>query len=289
MGKTQRITIAERLRLQAARLTPSENALVACLLSDYPVPGLASMPEFARRARVSTPTVLRMAKKLGFAGFPAFQKALREEVAEQLKTPIAKHDRWSSEAPDAHILNRFGAAVFDNLRASIKLLDHREFDALAGAIAGCKGSIHVIGGRITKTIAEYLFTHLHMVRPGVSLVPPTPGLWPQYLLNMAAGDILVMFDVRRYDPMALDLARAAKQAGAKIVLVTDQWTSPIAGIAAYTVPLRIEAPSSWDSNIVPLFIVEALIAAVANLRWPETKKRIGMLEALSDAGRRKRT
>ena len=289
MKKPARTTIAERLRLKAAVMTPSENALVACLVEDYPVAGLSSMAEFAARAKVSTPTVLRLAKKLGFAGFPAFQRALREELAEQLQTPITKHDRWSAEAPDAHILNRFGAAVFGNLKTSIKLLDHRAFDQLAAVIANRKHAVHIIGGRITKTIAEYLHTHLHMVRPGATLVPPTPGLWPQHLLNMEPGDTLIIFDIRRYDPQMLALARLAHERRVRIVLITDQWTSPVAALAEFTLPLRIAAPSRWDSNIVPLFIAEALIAAVANQHWPETKKRIGELEALSDATRRKRT
>ena len=51
---------------------------------------------------------------------------------------------------------------------------------------------------------------------------------------------------------------------------------------------RIEVPSSWDSNIVPLFLVEALIAAIANLHWPETQQRIKELEAIVEAQRRTR-
>ena len=100
-----------------------------------------------------------------------------------------------------------------------------------------------IGGRITKTLAEYLFTHLHMVRPGISLMPEIPALWPQYLLNMGREDVLVIFDVRRYDRHILDLARLAKSRGAAIILFTDQWMSPISALARHSLNLRIDAPS----------------------------------------------
>jgi DNA-binding MurR/RpiR family transcriptional regulator len=63
--------------------------------------------------------------------------------------------------------------------------------------------------------------------------------------------------------------------------------SPVAGHASLTLPLRIEAPSSWDSNIVPLFVAEALIAAVANADWPRTQSRLRGLERLG-AGNAKR-
>jgi DNA-binding MurR/RpiR family transcriptional regulator len=54
----------------------------------------------------------------------------------------------------------------------------------------------------------------------------------------------------------------------------------------HSLPLRIEAPSSWDSNIVPLFLAEALVAATVNASWRETEARIAEIETLSDNGRR---
>jgi len=209
-------------------------------------------------------------------------------LSAQLQNPIARHDRWPSEAPEEHILNRFAHAALDNLRVSIKRLDHREFDRIAELLAQRRHAVHVIGGRITRTVATYFHTHLEMVRPGVSLMPGMPALWPQYLLNMDKHSLLVVFDVRRYDSHIFDLAKLAAARGATILLITDQWMSPIAGIAAHSLPMRIEVPSSWDSNIVPLFLVEALIAAIANLHWPETQQRIKELEAIVDAQRRTR-
>jgi len=288
MKPQSRDTIAERIRLQGKRLTGAEHKLVDALLANYPVAGLSSITEFAASAGVSTPSVLRLAKKLGFAGFPAFQAELRAELSAQLQNPIARHDRWPSEAPEEHILNRFSHAVLDNLRTSIKRLDHREFDRIAELLAQRRHAVHVVGGRITHPLAQYLHTHLEMVRPGASLMPPQPALWPQYLLNLDRNSLLVVFDIRRYDPQILELAKLAAGRGTKIVLVTDQWMSPIASLALHAIPLRIEVPSSWDSNIAPLFLIEALIAAIANHHWPETQRRIKELEALTEAQRKTR-
>ncbi len=178
MRQPAKPTIAERIRLHADRFTRAEQRLVSALLGNYPVAGLSSITEVALSAGVSTPTVLRLAKKLGFSGFPSLQSALRDEVAAQLQTPISKHDRWSAEAPEAHILNRFAAAILENLRTSLTLLDHREFDRIVDLLANRRRGIHIIGGRITKTLAEYLFTHLHTIRPGISLMPAAPASWP---------------------------------------------------------------------------------------------------------------
>ena len=60
-------------------------------------------------------------------------------------------------------------------------------------------------------------------------------------------------------------------------------TPPITGDAAHakhTFRVQIEAPSAWDSSVVTLFIVEALIEAVQNSTWDETSARMKTLEGL---------
>lgn len=279
-------TVAERLRLMSGDLTAAERKLMAALFADYPMAGLGSITDFARAAEVSTPSVLRLAKKLGFPGFPALQEELRSELSARLQTPISKHERWAAEAPDAHILNKFATAAMENLSGSLKLMDHRAFDAIVALLADRKRKIHIAGGRITGAIAAYLATHLQMARPGVSLVPAAQGAWPQYLIDIGRQDVILLFDIRRYDARMLDLAASAEEQGAKVVLITDQWISPIARLAVHSLPLRIEAPSSWDSNIAPLFVAEALIAATVNASWRETAARIAAIESLTETGRR---
>ena len=61
-------TVAERLRLMSGELTAAERKLMAALFANYPMAGLGSITDFAREADVSTPSVLRLAKKLGFLG-----------------------------------------------------------------------------------------------------------------------------------------------------------------------------------------------------------------------------
>ena len=182
-----------RLRNGASVFTAAERKLMATLFANYPMAGLVSITEFAREAGVSTPSVLRLAKKLGFAGFPSFQERLRAELSAQLQNPITKHDKWSAEAPDTHILNTFATAAMENLSGSLKLMDHRAFDAIVALLADRKRSIHIAGGRITGHIAAYLYTHLQMARPGVSLVPPTQSFWPQYLLDIGKQDVVVFW------------------------------------------------------------------------------------------------
>ena len=285
MEPSQHFTVAERIRGRFGDLTRAERQLANAILANYPVTGLGSITQVAEAAEVSTPTVVRMAKKLGFSGFPEMQSTLRGELEATISNPIAKHDRWAQDAPDAHILNRFADAVMENMRQSLKQMDPQEFDAVTALLADNKRGIHVVGGRITRSLADYFFTHMQVIRNNVTLVASNSNSWPHFLLNMRPGDVLVTFDIRRYEHDILRLAEMAKQRGVVLVLITDHWGSPAVRYATHTFHARIEAPSAWDSSVVIMFILEALIAAVQNDTWDETKDRMKVLEDLFDQTR----
>lgn len=282
MARRHDLTVAEKIRKDFESLTRAERQLANSLLVNYPVSGLGSITAVSESAAVSTPTVVRMAKKLGFAGFPEMQAALRTELEATISNPINKHDRWTENAPDTHILNRFADAAMENMRQTLRQISPDEFNAVADLLADRGRAVHVVGGRLTCSLADYFFTHMQVIRDGMTLIASNANSWPHYVLNMRSGDILVAFDIRRYEHDILRLVEMAKDKGVVVILFTDQWGSPAAKQASHRFHCRIEAPSAWDSAVVTLFILEALIAAVQTETWAETKDRIKTLESLFD-------
>jgi len=271
-------TISERLTRLNDRFTRAERQLAGSLLDNYPVSGLGSITEVAQNAGVSTPTVVRMMHKLGCSGFPAFQIELRREVEAKISNPIAKHESWAAQAPDEHILNRFTKAATGNIRQSLAQIKIADFETAATLLTDKSRTIYVIGGRITRALADYLFLHMQVIRPDVTLIQSISNAWPHYLLNVKKGDVLVVFDVRRYENATLKLAEMARERGSKIILFTDQWQSPVSTMADVVLASRIEVPSAWDSAIVPMLFVETLLAAMQERTWQETRERMEDLE-----------
>jgi len=273
------------IRARFESLTRAEKQIAIVLLENYPAAGLASVTTVAQAARVSTPTVVRMVQKLGFEGFADFQQRLREELSARISDPIQKHAAWSREAPVSHLLNRFSEAVEGNLRQTVAQIDPATFDAVAALLADAERRVYVAGGRITRSIGDYLFNHLQVIRPGVVQIGATPGVWPHFLLDASAGDLLVLFDIRRYENTLLRLADIAHERGLEIVLFTDQWSSPIAKLARHKFNCRVEAPSAWDSNVAILLVVETLISAAQELCWSASETRMKALESMFDQTR----
>jgi len=263
-------------------LTRAERQLAGVILENYPMSGMGSITRLAEKASVSTPTVARMVQKLGYSGFPEFQDALRQEVEARFSNPIAKHESWAQSAPEAHILNRFTDAVMANIRQTLANIDSEQFDALTALLADEKRALYITGGRITHALSEYLHLHMQVIRARVRHIRGTSNAWPHDLLDMSEGDVVLIYDIRRYENSTLRLAEIAKARGAKIALITDQWQSPISQYADVSLKCRIEAPSAWDSTIAMMLLSETVIAAVQEARWDQTESRMHTLEDMFD-------
>src|ERR1700736_5195942 len=96
--------VGERLRPRMGSLSPAERKLARVLLATYPTAGLESVARFAERAAVSPPTVTRFVGKLGFRGYPEFQRVLRDEVQARLSSPLARYREASPGRPADSLL-----------------------------------------------------------------------------------------------------------------------------------------------------------------------------------------
>ncbi len=275
-------TISDRIHGMLDALTRAERQLAQSVLENYPASGLGPLTALAKDAAVSVPTVARMVQKLGYKSYSEFQAALREELRAKVKTPIAKHDTWAEAAPSGHILNRFTDAVIDNIRLTLGQIDPDAFDHACDLMTNQDHHLYIVGGRITHTLAEYLFLHMQVIRPNVTHVQSTSNTWPHYLLNAKEGDVFVIFDVRRYENNTLKLAELAHQRKAKIVLMTDQWRSPVHQLATVCLSNRIVVPSAWDSATTIMLLLETMISSIQMFNWSQTKARMEELEDMFD-------
>ena len=276
-----RPSVAELIHRRLDQLTPTERKPARLLLANYPVIGLEPLAGFARRAEVSHPSVLRFIAKLGFSNYAEFQSELRTELAARFESPLTKrHEDGTGPADDADFLDRFAGAACDNIRESMAALPRAEFEGTLALLGDSRNTLYLAGGRFTDPVATYAYMHLRVLRPRVHHVSGPPVSWSEYVLDMDRHAVVLVFDIRRYQDDIIRFAREAAGRGARIVLVTDQWLSPIASEAEHVLATRIEVPSSWDSVVAMTTLIEALIAALNNRKWSRLKGRIRELERM---------
>lgn len=281
------LTVADRIHRRFDRLTPSERKCARLLLSNYPLAGLSPLAEYAREAGVSHPSVLRFIAKLDFGGYGLFQSALRGELAARLKSPLtdsaASKDAARNNEEGAggqHFLARFAEANRENIRQTVASLPSGAFEGAVSLLADETKSLYLLGGRFSDALASYLHMRLRILRGDVHHIVGMSVSWAECLLDIDANSVLVVFDIRRYQGDLEYFARAATKRGARVLLVTDQWLSPIAGIADHVLPAHVGVPTRWDSVVAVMTLVEGLLAALIGRKWTQLEGRIHDLETL---------
>lgn len=270
------MTVAQIIHDAIDGMTPAERRVGRTLLARYPLLGLRTVADLAAEAGVSSPTVLRFVGRLGFENFAGFQDALHEELVEQFKSPLAKAAAISAVDP----LDAISRTVMANIEATMASIPPSEISAVVDALADHRNAVFVTGGRFTDALARYLSTHLRLVRPGVQLVETARDARRDQLLDMPRGSVLVCFDIRRYDSDLAELVAVAVSRGVTVILVTDEWMSPVAVQAAHVLAAHVEVPSIWDSNSALMTVVEVILAGVTRSSWESTTERLHTLEEL---------
>lgn len=267
------MSVRTRIEQTASKLTASERKLAAALLSDYPYAGLATIQDLASRAEVSAPSISRFVAKIGLSGYQEFQRQLLSELKEGSRSPVEMHD--GTRRVEGGYLGDFIARATQQMAASGEAITEDQFDRICTLLGDTRHDLYLLGGRVTDTIARYFAFHLGQARSGVHHMASDPEIWPDDLLRMRPGDVLFLIDFRRYQPSLLRLARAAREdCGARVVLMTDSWLSPIARHAAEVMPVGISSGTLWGTYTPGLAVAEAVATRIAETHWARTKARI---------------
>ena len=235
-------SIAELIADRIDAMPAGERRAAQTLIANYPLIGLKTVADFSQHAGVSSPTILRFVARLGFQNYPEFQSALQDELAAQLQSPASR--TASPQAPqrgEASADARGDAGEHPrDVPPCVRKADRRHRRRCSPTASRRPFSI---GGRFTDPVARYMAAHLTIIRPNVFHLAGQESNWRDRLIDMGKRDVLLIFDIRRYQESLIRFAEKAHQRGVQIVLFTDQWLSPIARFARHVVAGRTAVPS----------------------------------------------
>lgn len=269
--------VAELIAARIDIMPAGERRAAQTLVAHYPMIGLKTVADFAQAAGVSSPTILRFVSRLGYQNYPDFQAALQDELAAQLQSPASR----AGLRLEQHGLSPATVgATLENIRETFRHVSEKQIAEVVTLLAQKKADIFLIGGRFTDPVARYMAAHLTIIRPNVQHLAGQESNWRDRLIDMGRGDVLMIFDIRRYQESLLRFADKAHQRGVHIVLFTDQWLSPIARLARHVIAGRTAIPSAWDSSAALFVVAETLIGELTGRLEADSARRIGEMEDL---------
>lgn len=253
-----RESIAERLRSAITELPRAERAAARTLLAEYPGAGLQSVARFAAQASVSAPTVLRLTDRLGYGSYADFQQALRDELQYRLTSPLKQYATTEDLANPLQRARQVFAQCVDD---TFDLIVPAEFELAVDLLVAPRNRIYTTGGRFSSLMARSLALHLEILRPGVMYLRADDR--PTMLTDCGKRDVVFVADLRRYQSDTIAFGNAAAGRGARLILLTDRWFSPLAACAEVVLQAAIDAPP-FDSLVGANCVVETLVGGVVD-------------------------
>jgi DNA-binding MurR/RpiR family transcriptional regulator len=272
-------SIAELIAERIDAMPAGERRAAHTLIASYPLIGLRTVAEFSSQAGVSSPTILRFVARLGFQNYAEFQSALQDELAAQLQSPASRGVARPATVKPGDAAPAIEATL-ENIRETFRHVSDRQINDMVALLANRRARVYLVGGRFTDPIARYMAAHMTIIRPGVFHLTGQESNWRDRLIDMGRRDVLLIFDIRRYQDSLVRFADKAHHRGVQIVLFTDQWLSPIARFARHVVAGRTAAPSAWDSSAALFVVAETLIGELTRVMEVESAKRLAEMEGL---------
>jgi DNA-binding MurR/RpiR family transcriptional regulator len=275
-------TIGEEVRERLGEMTPAERRVARALLATYPTAGLESLPQLADGAGVTGPTVLRFVRKIGFDGYPDFQRSLREEVqARSEGLPSLYRTKGSVHNDD--LLRRSQEAfarALDATLASSSLDD--ELTSVVALLCDRKRRLRFVGGRFSQLVASYLCLHMRMLRPGCAMVAESPDRRVLDSAELSRRDVLCLFDYRRYQQDTIAAGRIAAERGVVVIVFTDPWLSPAVESARHVLISHADSASPFDSLLGAFALTELIAAKAVVASGADGQARVAELETIHE-------
>jgi DNA-binding MurR/RpiR family transcriptional regulator len=275
-----RETIGEEVRDRLGDMTPSERRVARTLLATYPTAGLESLPQLAEAADVTGPTVLRFVRKIGYDGYPDFQRSLRIEVQARTEGLYSLYETKVTTQDDL-VLNRsldaFRRALEETFSA--KTLDDDLIEVVS-LLSDPKHHLWFVGGRFSHLLANYLCVLLRRLRPGCSMVGDAPDARVLDSHEISRKSVLCLFDYRRYQPDTIAVGRVAADRGAAVIVFTDPWLSPAVEFARRVFISHADSASPFDSMLGGFALAELIVAKMVTATGDVGRERVGELEAM---------
>ena len=274
--------LADTVRRRMGEFSPAERKVARMFVTGPPTLGLETVAQLAARAGVSAPTVIRFATRLGYGSFVDLQRAVRAELEARMASPIRQYDQHPAVGAESGLLRHAEEVFGTGLRQTLRSLAPHELEAAIQLLCDPARRVLALGGRFSHVLARYLIAHLQELRPGAQLIPEAPSQRVAAMLDIGRKDVVAVFDYRRYQRDVVECGRSMHESGARLVLFTDPWLSPLAGVADAVLPAAVEAPSPFDSLVAAMALVETVVAGMVNAAGERGRKRVARYGALAD-------
>lgn len=257
---------------------------IADYLMRNPMRGTAlKIEEMAEGCHVSTATISRFARDIGFASYGAMRSALAETLhsalqpVEKLRSSMARR-RGAVSPGEASI-----EYARDNLATTQGGLSQPALDEVARKIRKAQ-TVYVLGLGLSSSFASLLALHLQPYCKHVVEMAGTGGneTAAGRLVHIDRSDVLVTLSFPRYASDTMRLAQFARNHKATVVAITDVPSAPMVPLADHVLYASSAHGVLAGSYVAAVAVIEALVATLMVSNKSNVKKAARLSEVIAE-------
>ena len=244
-----------------AGFSKGQKLIAKYIVENYDKAAFMTASKLGKTVGVSESTVVRFAAELGYDGYPEMRKALQEMIRNRL-TSIQRIEVSKELITNTNILKDVLTSDMEKLRSTLETVDQAQFDAAVETILAAR-RIYIVGMRSSTALADFMGFYMNMLLDNVRTVYDNAAneVYEQ-IMRIGEGDVLIGLSFPRYSSRTLKAMKYAKNRGAAAIGITDNDTSPFAGVADICLYAKSDMVSFVDSLVAPLSLINALIVSV---------------------------
>ncbi|WP_345036916.1 MurR/RpiR family transcriptional regulator [Streptomyces sannanensis] len=256
------------------RLTPTQRRIAHCMVRQAADAPFLSSVELAELAGVSQPSVTRFAVALGFDGYPALRRHLREVGP---ATPAAVDPSYNEYQQAVH-------AEIENLRHLAGLLADPAPVQRAGRLLAASRPLPVLGLRAASSQARGFAYFAAKVHPDVRLLDEGGTMLADRIdaAQRAGASALLCFALPRHPREVVDALAYAREKGLTVVTVADSAFAPVAGHSDLLIPAAVGTGLAFDTACAPMLLGRVLLEAMCD-DLPDAQARLEEFDAQASA------
>jgi len=275
--------MAETIEQRACKteLSSNDKTVLDFMLKNKKQACFLTSNEIAERLGVSASSVIRLSKKLGYENFTTFKKTFQQEqFAHDLdytpvEIPYEKIKQYENLS-DSDLIVALRQNVLGNIKKDILNDSNSTFIEAAELISKAK-RVFIVGFRACSGFAASFGVMLSCIRPEVLVIGNHQPL-VDCLIDLAAEDVLIAISFNRYSSDTIFAAEMAKDAGCKVIAMTDSYAAPIAQGAEKVIINSIENMSFFNSYVSFLMNMETIVALVSKRNKDLNESRLMKME-----------
>ena len=242
-----------------------------------------SMRAFASEAGVKPATLLRLAQRLGYRGWSELKSDFIDDLGLRNDTYVSKAEKMMARGTQTQLYKE----VFQAHQANLTFTQNENAQEMEQAVTllDSAENVYICGFRASFPIAWSLFYVYRLFNRQVSLIDGLASNIEVFTRELTNRDCVLLTSFAPYSRESLDVLRAARQAGAKILAITDSPVSPLAQAADCTLLFSIDSPSFFPSVVSGMGLAECLLAMLVVRHGREAVSKIESAERyLIDSG-----